>query len=521
MIDGATGSVLLDSMYLQDASDEKTARPEDRVFTSQLADFKSGSGLFTLDGQRMAVASVLGEDQAAGAGWVVVASLPAPGAAGALGDFGWLVVLLVLLGVLLLGIALLLWIRTARERTAASARTAVERDELASRMDDLSGALERVAGGDLAVSLPVEAFGSGGLARMVGSFDETISRLRVLVAQAQTSGDQLSGSAAELLRLAAEQADMAGEQSAAVVETTVTIQQLAATATQIAESASGVSQAAGHMLALSEEGRVAVQDSLGAMDRIAGRVDSIAVSTGSLSDRVNEIGGILALLDDLSDQTNLLALNAAIEAARAGEHGRGFAVVAAEIRKLAERARESTGRIQGLVAEIQANMNATLTASEDGAREVRGGSQLAHGAVEVLQRIAERVEDAATSVKEISVATQQQRTASDQVVVAMTRLAAVSQQYAAGSRQAAVSAEQLTALAEDLQGSIDTFSVLDGSADASSGTATEGSAVLLLAEPEVLDEPESPLEELERLDEPEPEREARLEQPDEGPEATT
>ena len=124
--------------------------------------------------------------------------------------------------------------------------------------------------------------------------------------------------------------------------------------------------------ALTEAGRTAVNDSVGAMDRIADRVGSITSSTTSLGDKVNEIGGILALLDDLSDQTNLLALNAAIEAARAGEHGRGFAVVAGEVRKLAERARESTGRIQSLVAEIHHLMTATLIASEQGAARGRG-----------------------------------------------------------------------------------------------------------------------------------------------------
>ncbi len=464
VVDPGSGLVVMDSRVAQGALMKggvtHPVMPDDNDFLSRQDMFGSNTGTGQIGDVHLSFATLSTDLESGIAPWVVVASAPVVVS----GVSIWVWVLLGA-GVVLLALGAWLTWRGVRERRRAAAEAVADRDRLAERLSEMSGALAKVAAGDLGARLPVEGFDDETLAAMVASFDQTLVKLRVLVGQAQESGESVSRSAAELRVLAGQQADSAGEQSAAVTQTTVTIQQLAATASQIAESAGAVAMVAGEMLALTEAGRTAVNESVGAMDRIADRVGSITTSTTSLGERVMEIGGILALLDDLSDQTNLLALNAAIEAARAGEHGRGFAVVAGEVRKLAERARESTGRIQSLVAEIQHVMTATLLASEQGAAEVELGSGLAADAVNVLEQIAGRVEEAATAVKEISVATQQQRSASDQVVVVMTRLSEVSNEYAAGSRQAASSADELAALADTLSSSIDTFTVVGEDVD--------------------------------------------------------
>jgi|GEM_PF-548414 len=464
VLDAKTGQVLVDSRTSENALLSSSGAGQKPVMADD-GEFLGATGLdhrnavVTANGQRQSFATVTNASQDIGSNWVVVASAPIVGVSGWLGSLGWLALGLLVVGLALVAAGVVAWVAAVRTRRTQALLALDERDRLAARLQVMSQALARVGGGDLGVVLPVEEFAESDvlLGGLVGGFEETIGRLRVLVGQAQVSGELVAGSASELLVLAGRQADSAGEQSAAVTETTVTIQELAATASQIAESAAGVAQVAGEMLALTESGRTAVSDSVAAMGRISGRVASIADSTAVLGEKVNEIGGILALLDDLSDQTNLLALNAAIEAARAGEHGRGFAVVAGEVRKLAERARQSTGRIQGLVTEIHGLMGATVAASASGADEVAVGSGLAADAVGVLEAIAGRVEEAAASVKEISVATRQQRSASEQVVVAMTRLSQVSTMYAAGSRQAAASAQELSGLAATMQASIETF----------------------------------------------------------------
>jgi methyl-accepting chemotaxis protein len=342
-------------------------------------------------------------------------------------------------------------------------RAKEERDALQGRVQQLSDILDRAAKGDLAVELAADVDAEAAYAKPIAtlseSFSHTLGNLRQLVGQIRTGGEHIAASAGELLATAEEHAVSATQQSSAVSETTSTIEELAATAAQIADTAEAVARYAAETLRYAEQGREAVGASVDSMDKIAFRVEQIATRALSLGEKSHEIGRILDVIDDLSDQTNLLALNAAIEAARAGEHGRGFAVVASEVRKLAERSMAATKDIQGIIAEIQAETNSTIIASEEGAKEVKQGTGLARGVVEALERISGMVDETTTAAKEISIATQQQRSASDQVVAAMNQVSDVSRQYAVGSKQAAAAAAQLNVLAAELRASIAQFKV--------------------------------------------------------------
>ena len=86
--------------------------------------------------------------------------------------------------------------------------------------------------------------------------------------------------------------------------------------------------------------------------QLAAAQESILAAVQELQDHLTGIQKISGFIVEVAEQSNLLGLNAAIEAARAGESGRGFSVVAEEIRKLAQRSRDSVKQITMAVKAI-------------------------------------------------------------------------------------------------------------------------------------------------------------------------
>jgi methyl-accepting chemotaxis protein len=76
-----------------------------------------------------------------------------------------------------------------------------------------------------------------------------------------------------------------------------------------------------------------------------GQVTAADTQAKRLTDAAQSMSGIVELINNITGQINLLALNATIESARAGEAGRGFAVVAAEVKNLANQAKQATDKI--------------------------------------------------------------------------------------------------------------------------------------------------------------------------------
>ena len=200
-----------------------------------------------------------------------------------------------------------------------------------------------------------------------------------------------------------------------------------------------------------ERGAEAILKTISEINRIReSSMEAVAVIS-NLNTRIEAIGQILAVIDDVAEQTNLLALNAAIIAAQAGEHGKGFAVVADEIKDLAERAGGSTKEIAELIKTIQAESRNAINAVERGAQNVSRGVEVSNEAERALKKILESSQKSTTMVRAIARATVEQAKGSKQVTDAIGRIAETVQQIAAATAQQARGSDQIMKSAEKMR----------------------------------------------------------------------
>lgn len=169
-----------------------------------------------------------------------------------------------------------------------------------------------------------------------------------------------------------------------------------------------------------------------------------------LSEKTQQIGGILDAISAISVQTNLLALNASIEAARAGEHGRGFAVVAEEIRKLAEESAKSADEVRLIVGNIQVDTRKTVssmdllrehaTAQDSSVKSVLD----AFGTIgEAYTQISSHIENIEHSVKELTVS-------QELIHSNIENISAVSEETAAAAEEVTASMDQQVSAVEEV-----------------------------------------------------------------------
>lgn len=331
--------------------------------------------------------------------------------------------------------------RTARELKSLQARYEVQCNAISRALDELRHG-DLVLAGEPSRDLPEE---------MQNAVNAASRALAVLIQQIQSSSVEVATAAGSVQRTSSELASASSQQAAAVVEITATTEELARTAGQIARNAANQADLAARSEKAGDDGAASVEAAVRGVEAVRQHMEAISGRADVLGSRSREIYRILDLITEIAQETHILALNAAIEASAAGEHGERFSVVAEEVRRLAERSRESVDSVRSHLDEFSGSIRGVVVATEEGSKAASQVLSQSRSSEDAISQLRSALSETARAAREISLATQEQRTASDQVVLTLREVSEVVQRIADGLSQYTGASDRLNQLALSIQ----------------------------------------------------------------------
>jgi methyl-accepting chemotaxis protein len=314
---------------------------------------------------------------------------------------------------------------------------------------------EAIAEGNL--TRQIKAEGSDEIGRLLKAMQKMQEKLRDTLHRISGSATQLASAAEELNAVTDESAKGLAQQNKEIEQAATAVNQMTTAVEEVARNAVSTSDASKSATTSAGDGRELVMETVGAIERMSGDVQSTAQLIGNLANESRDIGKVLDVIRGLADQTNLLALNAAIEAARAGEAGRGFAVVADEVRALAHRTQQSTSEIERMIGSIQGGTEQAVNSMRNSTERAESTLNIAKGAGLALDTINAAILQINERNLVIASAAEEQAQVAREVDRNLVNIRDLSVQSATGASQTSSASGELSRLAVDLSSMVQRF----------------------------------------------------------------
>ena len=320
--------------------------------------------------------------------------------------------------------------------------------------------VERMAGGDLSVRLDDCDTGDE-VGILAQSMNTMVSSFNKMIADILESANSVVSTVGVVTSKVEKTARGAQDQSTQASAIATSAEEMSQTINEIARSAQTASSTSSEAMQVAEDGKQVAEGAVTTIDAVHDATGQLATMVEQLNGKVEEIGNIVTVINDIADQTNLLALNAAIEAARAGEQGRGFAVVADEVRKLAERTIGATGEISEKVKAVQEESQRTNESMKQASEKVSEATSFIKRAGESLAHIVEGVQRTRDGITQMATAVEEQSATSEEIARTIEGTTAIARVIEKNSVEVLDDVRGLSDIAARLNASVSGFKIRD------------------------------------------------------------
>ncbi|RMO19658.1 methyl-accepting chemotaxis protein [Pseudomonas savastanoi] len=255
-------------------------------------------------------------------------------------------------------------------------------------------------------------------------FNDMMTELTALVAQAQRSSVQVTTSVTEIAATSRQQQATATETAATTTEIGATSREIAATSRDLVRTMTEVTSAADQASILAGSGQQGLARMEDTMHQVMGAANLVNAKLAILNEKAGNINQVVVTIVKVADQTAV-----------------------------------ATYDIEQMVREIQSAVSAGVMGMDKFSEEVRRGMFEVTQVGEQLSQIIQQVQALAPRVLMVNEGMQAQATGAEQINQALVQLADASSQTVESLRQASFAIDELSQVAVGLRGGVSRFKV--------------------------------------------------------------
>ena len=335
-------------------------------------------------------------------------------------------------------------------------------NSLKKNINIISLSLNSVANGDLDHECIVNSKDEfGEISEYVNTM---ILNLKDIVQKLQGSSKMVDSSSSNLLAISNEMSSVSeniatsiqdvasgtGTQASDMMSITALLNSFSKEIDLIAEKISNVNESSISINTMASDSNEGMKTLINSIKVVGLSFEDFNTRFNALGVNLNKVNDITSIINAISVQTNLLALNAAIEAARAGEAGRGFSIVADEIRKLAEKSKESSQSINELINTIYNENKIIVESTSLMKAELTNQVNVINFATDSFRGILGAVSDVIPKVKSVNDSILIINKDKNIIIDKIESSSSVAEEISASSQQIAAASEELNASSEEV-----------------------------------------------------------------------
>jgi len=329
--------------------------------------------------------------------------------------------------------------------------------------------ISALAEGDLNTRVTVSEGMTGAIADAI---NYAVSELRRLVSAITSSADRVTVAVEETGSSAQQLAKASSVQSREIQRSATYLSAMAETMEEMSQRSHEAAQIASQSVEKSVGGRQNVEKTFDGMNRIRTHIQLTSSLMKRLGESSEQIGEIVALINEVTSRSRLLALNSAIHSNSESSENHRFSSIADEVQTLSATLKEAAGDIATLVNIIQDDTRAALDSMNLTTAEVMQGSELATQAGDSLQDIETISRRLSVVVDHLSEKTSKQSDVVSQLSSNMGVINDVTRRSAHGMQLSAAALEDLRHMATELRDGVSDFVLPNGAHRAKSDTAS-------------------------------------------------